>query len=146
MNDRPSDHAIKFEAVKIAMNQTKDGYKLVLAVHPNEVPEELLRSFVGARYMIAAVELDHNDQIRPLQRREPLSDGEEDVRYAGQLCREPAFQRWMFRRGHCSKPDEEHAAAGLRVLLGIDSRSELKHNPEKRKILHDIIEAYMVDE
>ena len=141
---RPSDHAINFEAVKISMSQTRDGWKLILAVHPDDAPEELLRSFVGSRYMIAAVQLDEREEPVPLiQKPEPKDPGAEAVEYAARLCRDPAFSRWLFRNGYCSKPDEEHAAKALRVMLGVDSRSELRTNEQARDKLRDIAKDYL---
>ena len=41
--------AIHFEAVKIAMNQDKNGWVLKLAIHPNDVPTDLTNSWIGSR-------------------------------------------------------------------------------------------------
>jgi len=43
---------IQFEAIKTGLKQSKDGYMLSLAVHPDELPDDLVRDFVGARYMV----------------------------------------------------------------------------------------------
>ena len=51
---------IKFEGVKTALKQTKDGYSLTLAVHPDDLPQDLMRDFVGARYMVVMVRLGDN--------------------------------------------------------------------------------------
>lgn len=142
MSDQPSAHAVHFEAVKVAMNQTKDGYKLVLALHPDEVPEEILRSLVGSRYMIAAVELQDNDEPKPLARK-AVAEEKKDVVWAAELCREPAFQRWMFRRGFCSKPDEESATNGLRVYLGVTSRAEIGTNEDVRRAFRELAQSYL---
>jgi hypothetical protein len=140
MADLPSKHAVHFEAVKIAMNQTKDGWKLILAVHPNDAPEEVLRALVGARYMIAAVELDEHEQPKPL-----LSDAEKDVRYAGQLCRTPAFATWMWSRGWAQEMTEASAADGLRLVLGIASRSEIATNEDVRRRFRELAQSYLDD-
>ena len=49
---------LQFEALKVALKQDSTSYILTLRLHPDEIPEELLRDFVGARYMIAAVRVD----------------------------------------------------------------------------------------
>lgn len=139
---KPSDNAIRFEAVKVAMNQTRDGYKLVLALHPHEVPEEMLRSLVGTRYVLAAVELNDDDTIKEIKR-EPGDPGAEAVRYAAMLCRDPVFQRWMFRKGFAAAPDEAEAAMGLRAVLDIASRSELATDEQKRKDLYEFAQRYL---
>jgi len=56
---------LQFEAVKVALKQNKDGYVLTLNVHPDEVPDSLLRDFVGARYQVVMVRLSDRTAQRP---------------------------------------------------------------------------------
>ena len=71
--------AMQFETVKVALKQDATGFVLTLKIHPDEIPEELMRDFVGARYMIAMVRL--NDDEQPVRyksrasRLRPLSHG-----------------------------------------------------------------------
>jgi len=58
----------QFEGKKIALKQTKDGYAMTLAIHPDDIPDELMRDFVGARYMVVMVRLADNEE--PLNREE----------------------------------------------------------------------------
>ena len=37
-----------------ALKQDKTGFVLTLNMHPDEIPEELLRDFVGARYQVVS--------------------------------------------------------------------------------------------
>lgn len=142
MDDAPSKHAVHFEAVKIAMNQTKDGWKLILAVHPNDAPEEVLRSLVGARYMIAAVELDEHEQPKPV-----LTEAEKDVRYAGQLCRTPAFQRWLSKEMNLSfeVQTENACASALRMHLKIASRAQIGVDEDVRRRFRELAQSYLDD-
>ena len=78
----------QFEAKKIALKQTKDGHVLNLAIHPDEIPEEILRDFVGARYMVVMVRLA--DTEIPMIRAEEYA-GARLVKQAGMLCRELSF-------------------------------------------------------
>jgi hypothetical protein len=48
---------LQFEAVKMALKQNKDGYVLTMSIHPDEIPDELMRDFVGARYQVVMVRL-----------------------------------------------------------------------------------------
>ena len=57
---------LQFESVKVALKQNKDGYVLTLCIHPDDVPLELLRDFVGARYQVVMVRL--NDEDQPIDR------------------------------------------------------------------------------
>ena len=63
------DVGINFEAVKVSMTQDKNGFNLRLCVHPDEVPDDLFRDWVGSRYLVVMVKIDDNDQpeIRPEQ-------------------------------------------------------------------------------
>ena len=56
------DLALKFEAIKVSMSQDKNGTNLRLCIHPDDVPQELHKHWVGSRYMIAMVKLDDEDQ------------------------------------------------------------------------------------
>ena len=145
MEPRPSDNAIHFEAIKVAMNQSKDGFKLVLAVHPEDAPERLFRCPVGTRLMVALVEIDDNDQPKMLPQSQEIDPGKEAVSYAGQLCREPAFQRWMFTKGYATTPTLDDTVDGLRRLVGMVSRKELAEDEEKRRVFHQIARAYLRD-
>jgi len=50
-----------FEAVKITLKQDKTGYVLTMCIHPNELPDEVLRDFVGARYQVVMVRLTEDE-------------------------------------------------------------------------------------
>lgn len=111
-----------FEAVKIAMKQDRTGYILTLNVHPDEVPAEIMRDFVGARYQVVMVRLD--DQGQPLDRnafRDP-------VKAAGILCRSKDFAQFLFETGQIIEKAEAHATEWLKSELFIISRAELKDN------------------
>ena len=71
---------INFEAIKIGLKQSKDGFVLTLAVHPDEIPDELMRDFVGSRYQVVMVRLGDDDQ--PLSR-EGEFPGDHAVKMAG---------------------------------------------------------------
>jgi len=59
---------LQFEGVKVALKQDKTGYVLTLCMHPDEIPEELLRDFVGARYQVVMVRLSGDET--PMDRKE----------------------------------------------------------------------------
>lgn len=109
-----------FEAIKIAMKQDRTGYILTLNVHPDEVPAEIMRDFVGARYQVVMVRL--NDQGQPLDRnafRDP-------VKVAGILCRSKDFAKFLMETGQIEDPS--HATEWLKSECFIISRSELRDN------------------
>jgi len=52
---------INFEAVKTSMMQDKNGTNIRLTIHPNDVPAELHKDWVGSRYMVVMVKLNDDD-------------------------------------------------------------------------------------
>jgi hypothetical protein len=111
----------QFECVKVSMKQDSSGYVLTLRIHPDEVPEEILRDFVGARYQIVAVRLNDDDTAYP--RNQPKTP----VMLAGILCRKPRFWDWLESLGEIRKKDEAEAVNALHRIIGITSRSELRN-------------------
>jgi len=122
----------------MALKQNKDGYVLTMSIHPDEIPQELLRDFVGARYQVVMVRLGDDDM--PMDRRE--HDGEKAVRLAGVLCREKEFWEFLVDQNEIFEPDEKDATDWLRRYLCIQSRSDLKINPEARERLSQLSKDY----
>lgn len=131
--------AIHFEAVKISLKQDKSGFVLTTAIHPNDVPESLLRDWVGSRYMVAMVKLD--DENQPIEPPE-VKAGREAVAKAAQLCKLPRFQKWLVSSGYAFEATEEAAADAIRESCQIDSRSDLKSNVEARARFDGLVEAF----
>lgn len=125
----------QFEAVKVALKQDKTGYVLTLCMHPDEIPEELLRDFVGARYQVVMVRLDGNDQ--PLDRQEEFA-GSRALKIAGALCRDPQFWEYLHQDNQIIDPTEKESTDWLREYLGVQSRADLKENAEARIRLETI--------
>ena len=125
-----------FEAVKVAMKQDKTGYILTLSVHPDEVPNEIMRDFVGARYQVVMVRL--NEQGEPIDRnafRDP-------VKAAGILCRDPMFAKYLFNEGQIEVQDKNQATEWLKSECFIFSRAELRDNKLACSRLWQIEEEY----
>jgi len=128
----------QFEGVKVAMKQDRSGYVLTLSIHPDEVPEEILRDFVGARYQVVMVRL--NGEEKPMNR--PHEYASDPVRLAGMLCRDKEFHRFLLETGNILEASEKEVADWMRSEFGVASRSELKDNPQAAKHLHTINEEY----
>jgi hypothetical protein len=126
--------AIQFEGVKVALKQDKTGYVLALSIHPDDVPTDLLRDFVGARYGVAMVRIDGNEQ--PMDRQE--HEGDKSIRIAGLLCRDPDFWHYLYDDTQIMQENEKEATQWLRDYLGVHSRSELKTNPIARELLEKL--------
>ena len=133
---------IHFEGRKIAMKQDRTGYVLTLSVHPDEIPETLVRDFVGARYQVVMVRL--SDDGKPMEREQEYP-AKDLVRLAGVLCRDPLFHSFLFETGQIFDSSEDQATEWLRSELNIQSRSELKTNQSAAsqfKFIHQEFQAW----
>jgi hypothetical protein len=126
---------LQFEGVKIALKQDKNGYVLTLGMHPDDVPEELLRDFIGARYQVVMVRINLVEE--PLDRQEEF-EGDKAIRVAGMLCRNPQFWAYLNDQALILDETEEEATEYLRHYLQIQSRSDLKTNAQARIRLDSI--------
>jgi hypothetical protein len=127
-----------FEAVKVALKQDKSGFVLTLSIHPDEVPEEILRDFVGARYQVVMVRL--NSDERPMNREQ--DHGHDPVRMAGMLCRELAFHKFLCDGGHIFMANEEEATDWLKEYLSVESRTEIKDNANAQQKLRGLYQEF----
>lgn len=114
----------QFEAVKVALKQDRTGYVLTMSIHPDEVPDEILRDFVGSRYQVVMVRL--TEEERPMNREQELS--KDMVRVAGILCRDEKFWQFLFEAGEIIDKSEEETITWLKNYLGVRSRSEIAVN------------------
>lgn len=128
----------QFEAVKVALKQDRTGYILTLNVHPDELCEDILRDFVGARYQVVMVRL--NGEERPINR--DIEYSRDAVRTAGILCRDPDFARYLLDIGQIFETSEEAVVTWLKEELEIQSRSELKENYQAAKKLQFVLKEY----
>jgi hypothetical protein len=128
----------QFEAKKVALKQTKDGIVMSLAIHPDELPEELMRDFVGARYMVVMVRL--GDDEKPINREEYA--GAQLVKLAGMLCRDKEFWRYLNEEGLLFNMNESDCIKFLQSYLCINSRSDIKINFEAQNALKNLYAQY----
>ena len=126
---------IQFEAIKMGLRQSKDGYVLSLAVHPSDIPDDLVRDYVGSRYMVVMVKLE--DDETPTKRKQ-----NNYIQIAGLLCRDKKFQAFLNEVIGVVIECEEHAVCWLCEQLGIDSRADLPSNPEACAELLEIQRDY----
>jgi hypothetical protein len=117
---------LNFEAVKMAIRQDKSGYVLTLAVHPDEVPVEMMRDWIGARYQVVMVRLNDIDQA--MNRSQDLPQNL--ARQAGILCKDQMFQKFLLESGEIFDTNEDDATDWLRDAVSIKSRAELQTNQQ----------------
>jgi hypothetical protein len=128
----------QFEAVKMAMKQDRTGYVLTLSLHPDDVPDEILRDFVGARYQVVMVRLGGTDQ--PMIREQEYAP--DPVKIAGILCRDVDFHKFLMETGNILEATEKDTIDWMRNEFGIASRAELKTNTEASRHLFTINEEF----
>ena len=126
-------NALQFEAIKVALKQDKTGFVLTLNIHPDEIPEELLRDFVGARYGVAMVRILEDESVVEYKNL---------VKQAGILCRSVTFQGWLQETGVISKKDEMSATQALYQLCNIKSRTELNGNQDAIRKFEGLVNEY----
>lgn len=126
---------IQFEGVKVGLRQSKDGYVLSVGIHPDEIPDELTRDFIGSRYVVVMVRL--GDDEMPMNR-EQTFPGDHAVKLAGILCRDPEFWDWLHQNEWLMDKNENACVEWLTSFLGIESRKELKTNSEARELFNNI--------
>jgi hypothetical protein len=126
----------QFEGVKVAIKQDRTGYVLTLSVHPDEIPSEILRDFVGARYQVVMVRLGEDE--RPVNRDNFI----DVVKISAIVSKDPQFYRWLDETGESFAADEAYAVDWLYAKCGIKSRAELRVNGEAAKIFLSINEEF----
>ena len=129
---------LQFEAVKMALKQDKNGYALTLSVHPDMVPEDLLRDFVGSRYQVVMVRLAEDE--RPMNREQELS--RDYVRMAAILCRDSQFQKFLVDSNQIFDADETLATDWLKNELDVQSRKDIQEKPQAQNRLMSIKQEF----
>jgi len=125
---------LQFECRKVALKQDRTGFVLTLALHPDEIPEELLRDFVGSRYGCVMVRIQDDESPTVYFNR---------VQHAGMLCRLPEFQQFMSESYAHNKVLTEDATATLLCnMCSIQSRTELNGNANAKQLFDDLMSEY----
>lgn len=118
---------LQFEARKVALKQDRTGFILTLSLHPDEIPDDLMRDFVGTRYACAFVRI--NDDETP-------AEHNNRVQRAAMLCKNPEFQQ------HLGVDSEMDAAKALCEACGIESRTELHGNKQAQEKFDAIVREF----
>ena len=125
--------ALQFEARKVALKQDRTGFILTLSIHPDEIPVELMRDFVGARYACALVRIQDDESPTVY---------DNHVQKAGMLCRQHEFQQFLVEIGLSLRRHEDSAANAVCAYCRIESRSELNGNKEAQERFKTLIQQY----
>lgn len=125
--------ALQFEAVKVALKQDRSGFVLTLNIHPDEIPEELIRDFVGARYGVAMVRIQDNETATPYDNR---------VKKSGILCRDHSFHTFLNKVCGLDISTEEGAVQAIYTICGIKSRTELNGNKKAQENFDELLKDF----
>lgn len=130
--------ALQFECVKVALKQDRTGFILTISVHPDEIPEELVRDFVGSRYGVAMVRIQDDESATPYNNR---------VKKAGMLCRNHVFNKWLAYIGYrgvteTGDSDEQKAVTHIYEVCEISSRTELNGNKNAQHKFDEMVDEY----
>lgn len=133
------DIATSFEAVKIGIRHTKDGIVLSLAIHPSDMPHDLVVDQLGQRYQVALVRIDTDDQpiASPAQ-----AEATQAMRLMGALCGNDMFRDWLLDNGLADGVTSDDAVVGVKQYLEIESRKELKDNKTARDKLFGLRDEF----
>ena len=126
-------NALQFEAVKIALKQDRTGFVLTLNIHPDEIPSELMRDFVGARYGVAMVRIQDNELPTHYENR---------VKKSGILGRSKRFHLWLRKENGLTIDGEDDAVEAIHRICGIQSRTELNGNKQAQDKFDELLRDY----
>ena len=130
MTEWAERNTIQCEVVKIAMTQDKNGHILKVAIHPNDLPKDLILDPLGTRYVMVLAKLNDQDEVvKPKEK----SEGDKAVDIAGLLCRNPRFVHWLSDIGYSAGDSQSDAIEAIREMCSIKSRSELATNEDARR-------------
>ncbi len=121
------------EALKVGYQQTKDGMKLTLVIHPDNMPDFLALAPIGQRIAFAAVLIDDETSEHGQGEKARRSwDGIPLSQQAAIRCHEIDFQRWVYQQLGWAWPDEpllvdvEGAViSAVRDWCGVKSRADI---------------------
>lgn len=138
----PKEAAVHFEAVQIAANKTKDGFILKLAIHPSEVPESIMRDYVGSRYIVAMVKVnDDQSPVMPPEKKKQdkvitsavmLCKNEKFWEYLNEVNSEQPTEPYRLDWADIEVKDEETAKKWVCLYCEVESRSDLADNNNAR--------------
>ena len=138
-----ADHC---EAKLHALRKTQDGVVVSFVLHPNDIPDRLMLSNLGTRYMLAFAEIGDDEQRKdgdaPAQVRNDHRTPETrprvesaprgafndmpPVQQAGILCADPVFWKYLTEKFKTAIDNEESATVVVRRFCNVDSRAHIK--------------------
>lgn len=134
-------NTVQCEVVKIAMAQDKNGHILKLAIHPNDLPKDLVLDPLGSRYVMVLAKLNDQDEVETPKDK---SEGDKAVEIAGLLCRNPRFIHWLYDGGLSVDDTQDGAITAIREICGIQSRAEFRTNEAARETFLELKKEFEI--
>lgn len=119
-----------------AMKEMADGTIRVQVDIDPSCRSSFLQLFPNIDMPVALAPLEADFERRQPEQR---PKGGEIARLAGQLCQNPMFQEW------CEAESEAAAADWVRSTCGVESRSELDHDPEAASKFHRLVRLPFIE-
>ena len=147
----------KFEAIKYALRQSKDGVIVSFVVHPNDVDDQLTCLPIGARVAIGWVALADDETEIAAPSPKPNGDAKKDrkrfeelnaAQQAGMLCDSALFQaflaNFMPKKWSLFKHTDLSVTAAdcVRHACGVESRRDIPNNPVALERWLDVLSRY----
>ena len=123
----------QLECKKDGLRQTQDGlWKLTLTVHPNDMPDEILKAPMGKHYIAVFAEYDADNPQAERRKFEDMPRSQQ----AGMLCHDENFQKWLSVDGN------DNAAWEVRSRCAVGSRAELDNDSVAAQSWDAIVRKY----
>lgn len=137
------------EAVKVAYQQVKDGLKLVLVIHPDDMPDWLALAPLGQRMSFAAVPIkDEEAEHGQGEKARPSWSEHSAVRQAAIRCNDAVFQGWAFQKYPFAHYPQSWGATRVteqivRDWCGVESRADILPGTAAERKWHEMDRRYI---
>jgi len=132
-------NAIPLEVKKDGLQQRQNGdWVLRLVIQAADMDQRITSAAMGTRFQAALVEV--GDDEMPKQRLDWRDV--QPAAQAGIRCADLNFRNYLQAEHGKATANEEEAAAEIRKMCGISSRSELSSNHKARALWHSIDSSY----
>ena len=139
MTEWAERNTIQCEVVKIAMTQDKNGHILKVAIHPSELPKDLVLDPLGTRYVMVLARLNDQDEVvQPSEK----SEADKIISQAGLLCRNKRFISWLVDVGMSSGATETDTVEAIKMHCGVQSRRDFRTDEEARRKFKELVAEF----
>ena len=135
-------NAIPLEVKKDGLQQRQNGdWVLRLVIQAADMDARITTAAMGTRFVAAMVEVG-DDELPKLAKPKATWADVTPAAQAGIRCEEPMFRAFLQEVRNFSAGDAEQAAAAVRAICCVESRTELSSNHKARVIWHQLDQQY----